>query len=129
MKKLNFKGLWLIVGLIYISAIFYFSLRFVEYSKPKYEHFDKVLHFNAYLFLMGYFTQIFERKNHFKLLMMFLLMGVSIEFLQLATGYRSFEFLDMIANTAGIICGGIITRTYFPELISKIDSLLYVDNA
>ena len=78
---------------------------------------------------MGYFTQVYKKKNHFKLLIMFTLMGVSIEFLQLASGYRTFEFLDMLANTSGIICGGVITRTYIPELITKLDSLLYVDNA
>jgi VanZ family protein len=129
MKKLNFKGLWLFLGLLYISSIFYFSLRYEKPSQPPFPHFDKILHFNAYLFLMGYFTQIYEKKNHFKVLIMFLLMGISIEFLQLASGYRSFEFLDIIANTFGIICGGIITRTYIPGLISKLDSLIYVDNA
>ncbi|WP_241558882.1 VanZ family protein [Halobacteriovorax sp. HLS] len=128
MKKLNLKILWLGLGITYIIAMFYFSLRYEKPGKPPFEHFDKILHFNAYLLLMGYFSLTHEKKNHFKLLITFVLMGISIEFLQLASGYRSFELLDVVANTAGLICGGIISRTYFPNLITKLDSLLYVDN-
>ena len=129
MKKLSLKTMWLIIGIVYIGIIFYLSLRYEKPSKPVFEHFDKILHYNAYLFLMGYFTLLFEKKNHFKLLVGFTSMGICIEFLQLATGYRSFELLDIVANTSGVICGGIISRNYFPNLISKLDSLLYVDNA
>jgi VanZ family protein len=129
MKKLSLKAMWIIIGICYIGAIFYFSLRQEKPSEPVFPHFDKVLHFNAYLFLMGYFSLLYEKKNHFKLLISFIVMGICIEFLQLASGYRSFELLDIFANTSGLICGGIISRSYFPNLITKLDRLLYVDNA
>ncbi len=121
--------MWLVFGLIYIGFIFYFSLRYEKPSKPVFEHFDKILHFNAYLCLMGYFALIYEKANHFKVMCSFIVMGICIEFLQMASGYRSFELLDMVANTSGLICGGIVSRTYFPNLIAKIDSFLYADNA
>lgn len=129
MKKLNLKSMWLVFGVIYIGAIFYYSLRYEKPSTPIFEHFDKILHFNAYLCLMGYFSLIYLKKNHLKVLCTFIVMGVCIELLQIATGYRSFEFLDIIANTSGLICGGVISRNYFPNLISRVDSFLYVDNA
>jgi glycopeptide antibiotics resistance protein len=35
----------------------------------------------------------------------FIAMGISLEFVQRALGYRSFEVLDMLANSAGVLLG------------------------
>jgi glycopeptide antibiotics resistance protein len=55
---------------------------------------------------MFLFCQIHARRLAYAL--GFTLMGVTLEFLQGMTGYRSFEVLDMAANTGGVALGWLI---------------------
>ena len=43
-------------------------------------------------------------------------MGITIEYLQRATGYRTFEYADMLANTAGVTLGLILSSTSMGKL-------------
>jgi len=38
----------------------------------------------------------------------FVAMGIALEFLQGMTGYRSFDAMDMIANTVGVAIGWLV---------------------
>lgn len=67
---------------------------------------DKIGHFAAYGGVMYWFCQLYVRKKtRIGLAAAFVAMGVIIEFIQGATGYRSFELLDMLADTAGVFLG------------------------
>jgi VanZ family protein len=67
---------------------------------------DKIGHFAAYGGVMYWFCKLYVRKKtRIGLAAAFVAMGVAIEFIQGATGYRSFELLDMLANTAGVLFG------------------------
>ena len=41
----------------------------------------------------------------------FPLLGVSMEYLQRMTGYRTFEYGDMAANTVGVLCALLAAQT------------------
>jgi VanZ family protein len=71
---------------------------------------DKLHHFAAYAFATGWWCALLRKWSQQILTITVLcLMGVIIEFLQGATGFRHFEVADMFANGLGAICGGLIT--------------------
>ncbi len=129
MKKLKLQKLWLLIGLIYIVVIFYLCLRRSTGTTPSFAHLDKIIHFSAYFIMMSYFAQILKKSSYKKAFIAFLLMGVLIEFLQLMTGYRSFELLDMVANTSGLLMGWLIFGNYFSNILLFVEKLLNFKNA
>ena len=60
-------------------------------------------HFFAYAGLMFLFAQLYARRLYFAL--GFIAMGIALEFLQGASGYRSYDSLDMMANALGVLAG------------------------
>ncbi|PIK13998.1 VanZ family protein [Halobacteriovorax sp. JY17] len=124
MKELKLQKIWLFIGLSYIAGIFYLCLRRSAPSTPPFEHFDKILHFSAYFFLMSYFTLILKKSSYKKVFILFVIMGILIEFLQLMTGYRSFELLDILANTTGLIVGLFTFGKYLSNILVHIENIL-----
>jgi len=67
---------------------------------------DKLGHLIAYGGLMYWFCLLYVRKQvRAAYAAGFIAMGIAIEFLQGWTGYRSFEVVDMVADTAGVALG------------------------
>lgn len=65
---------------------------------------DKLGHLGAYATLMLWFSQLYAGRNPRRAwAAAFIALGVGLEFAQAATGYRSFEWLDMVANTLGVV--------------------------
>jgi VanZ family protein len=93
---------YLAVGWAWAAAIVGLSL---TPSPPSIDvsHGDKAGHFFAYALLMFWFAQLYARRVFFAL--GFIAMGIALEFAQGATGYRSFDVVDMAANTLGVLAG------------------------
>jgi VanZ family protein len=67
---------------------------------------DKLGHLAAYGALMFWFSVLYrERRARIACAAGFIAMGVGLEFVQGALGYRSFELYDMAANTVGVLLG------------------------
>jgi VanZ family protein len=67
---------------------------------------DKLGHLAAYGGLMFWFCQLYAaHATRLGCAAAFIAMGIGLEFMQDATGYRSFELLDMAANTLGVLLG------------------------
>jgi VanZ family protein len=99
------RPLWLAVGWAIVAAIVWLSL---TSSPPKVdiEEGDKLGHLAGYGTLMFWFSQLYPEKSTRALYALgFAAMGVALEFAQGATGYRSFELADMLANALGVLCG------------------------
>src|SRR3954463_9159035 len=94
----------LALGWAWVAAIVYLSLM---PSPPKVdlEGGDKLGHFFASAVLAYWFCQFYFRRTRLAYLLAFVAMGVAIEFVQRATGYRSFELADMAANAVGVAAG------------------------
>ena len=61
---------------------------------------------------MLWFCQVFQKSAHRILVALLLIaLGVSMEFLQRMTGYRYFEYIDMLANSAGVLLGWALAGT------------------
>jgi VanZ family protein len=71
---------------------------------------DKLGHFVAYGWLMFWFAQLYARRLPWAA--GFVALGIALEFLQGALGYRTFDALDMVANTLGVLLGWGAARVY-----------------
>ena len=72
---------------------------------------DKLGHFMAYGSLMFWFSQLEVSRKRLLWALAFVAMGIGLELLQSLTTYRSYDPMDMAANTAGVILGGLLALT------------------
>ena len=67
---------------------------------------DKLGHVGAYALLMFWFARLYSKRGvQAAHAAAFVALGVGLEFVQGALGYRSFELLDMGANALGVGLG------------------------
>jgi glycopeptide antibiotics resistance protein len=66
---------------------------------------DKVGHFVAYGALMFWFSQLYQGRSRLLHGAGFIAMGIGLEFVQGALGYRTYEVFDMYANALGVLLG------------------------
>lgn len=67
---------------------------------------DKIGHFLAYGALMFWFGLLYrDPKPRIAYGVLWIGMGVALEFAQGAAGYRAYELADMAANTLGVLAG------------------------
>jgi VanZ family protein len=70
-----------------------------------FEQGDKLGHFLAYGTLMFWFSQLYEKRTRLAYAIGFIAMGIGLEFIQGALGYRTYEVFDMYANSLGVLLG------------------------
>lgn len=93
-----FKKLIYLTYIIYLS---YLSLKSVKPSEPPFPHFDKVAHCLAH-FILSYLF-VLNWKSLKLAFIQSLIFGVAIEVGQTFVPSRSFDVLDMLANTTGAL--------------------------
>jgi VanZ family protein len=104
MSKLRWS--WFALGWLWVAAIFYLSLMPHPPEPVHFRNADKLEHALAYSLLMLWFCQVYRQCTSRMLLAVLLLaMGIAIEYLQRETGYRTFEYADMLADTVGVMVG------------------------
>lgn len=116
---------WFFIGILAIALVLYLSLM---PDPPKFSGFlyaDKLEHLIAYTFLMGWFSQLYNSRTHqLTLVMIFCLMGISLEFIQGWGGHRFFEYADMAADTAGVFLGWWLSNNWCAGWLIRIDQAL-----
>ena len=125
MHKFRYAKLWLILGWLLVALIIFLSL----YPKPpqplEFEQSDKVSHILAYMILMLWFANIYpQRSSQLQLSIGFFVMGVCLEFLQGMTQYRTFSFIDMLANGMGILLALYLAKTRLATYLLRLDTWL-----
>ena len=101
------RRIWIMLGWVLVIGVIYLSL--TPDPQPTPVRFgDKIGHFAAYATLMGWWHQI--DRNAYRLALLFVLMGLSLEILQSFTGFRQADIFDMAANTVGVGIGWLIAR-------------------
>ena len=105
---LRARPLWLLLGWTMVFLIVYLSLTPAPVELPLGQG-DKIGHVLAYATLMSWFANLYEASvRRLTLALGFVALGVSLEFLQRWTGYRSFEVADMVAGAIGVAAGWIL---------------------
>ena len=124
---MHYRHIWLALGICYIGFILAGSLLKVpEISIMEFESRDKVIHFALYFILVAWFVQLYKT-NHARIIILIsaILLGMIIEHLQGMTAYRSFDYLDGLANSIGAVCAFLLAKTSFDSILFRIDARLY----
>jgi len=125
MQKLKLYKLWLAAGVVQIFIIIYLSLTPGVPSMPG-VHVDKLYHFLAYLVVTLWFVQLWQPRFHWVLLISFILLGVIMEIIQGGLSYRSFDFVDMLANACGVCSAVGLGRTRVAHLLASMECYVFV---
>ena len=85
---------------------------------------DKLAHFLACGGVMFWFSQLYATtRTRLAYAAGFIAMGITLEFVQGRLGYRSFEVLDMVANSVGALLGwaaALIIPRFLPAGIIRL---------
>jgi len=119
-RELRWFGLWLAVGWVLVGVVVYLSLtpHPVEIDLA---HGDKLGHMLAYAGLMTWFAQLYQRRAHAWWGIGFIALGIALEYMQGWTGYRDFEYLDMLADGAGVTAGWLLGGTAIARLLGGFE--------
>ena len=83
---------------------------------------DKLLHFVTYFGLSAGFSVLVCRPRSLYLVGFGLIIyGAVLEWLQSLTGYRYLEYLDMLANSCGVLVGLFIRFSPFPAWVRRLE--------
>lgn len=111
------------MGWLLILLVCYFSL---TSNPPKislqFEHLDKIEHMLSYMILMAWFAQLYHTKqSRIYYALFFIVLGITIEILQGLGGIRYFEYLDMLANSSGVVMGLLLTKGKRKDLLFLLE--------
>ena len=124
MTPLRLRPLWLAIGYAMIAAILWGSL-IPNPPQVDIEHGDKFEHLFSYGVLMYWFCQLYAAaRMRLAHAVAFVALGVAIEFAQRATGYRTFEYLDMLADALGVALGWTIAQLTGGETLRRAERVL-----
>ena len=113
---------WLTSAYVLVAAVVYFSLARLDVDIQA-EGGDKVAHVVAYALLTFWFMQIYVTLwPRVAIAAGLVALGIMLEFLQGYTGYRNFDYVDMISNTIGVALGWIAAPPRVPNLLARLES-------
>lgn len=111
-KDLKLKKIWFMFGWIMIFGICYFSLTpQIPNINPDWPNGDKLHHFLSYLIVTFWFMLISLPSSNTLILSAFFALGLIMEILQFFLPYRSFDFLDILANGGGCFLAFLLGNT------------------
>jgi VanZ family protein len=118
--ELRWTTAWLAIAWLLVLSVIVLSL--VRVAADPRPHGDKLGHILAYATLMFWFAQIYSLGRTRLLIASGLaLMGVALEIAQGFTGYRSFEYADMAANTIGVALGWLVGPPRTPNVLLLVE--------
>jgi hypothetical protein len=74
--------------------------------------------------MMIWFAQLYQRSLHGLWALGFIGLGAALEFVQGWSGFRSFEYLDMAADTAGVTAGWLLGGTAMAYVLTHVERRL-----
>lgn len=119
-RNLRWFTLWSAIGWLLISAVIYLSLT-PHPIEIDVEQGDKLGHTLAYFGMMTWFAQLYQRRVHVWWGLGFIVLGIALEYLQGWSGYRDFEYLDMVADGFGVTAGWLLGGTAVARLLSGLE--------
>src|SRR5262245_37633075 len=121
------RPFWLVVGWTLVMLVIYLSLTPAPVTLPMREG-DKISHALAYMVLMSWFANLYSSMSiRAAFAAGFIVLGVILEFVQLWTGYRSFELADMAAGAFGVAAGWLTAPPRLPNYLTFSERLWRTD--
>ncbi len=114
---------WRAIGWLLVALLIYLSLTPNPIDIDMDEG-DKIGHAFGYMGVMLWFVQLYERRRHVWWGIGFVALGIALEYLQGWTGYRNFEYLDMVADAVGVVGGWLLGGTALARLLLGLERRL-----
>lgn len=110
MSDLKYRRIWLCLGIGWVTLIVYLSVADLTLPQvPGFDFSDKLNHFLAYGFLMGWFGQLVKSwRSRWVFMAGLCVLGIAMEFVQGALPHRWFDVVDAAANTGGIVLAAVL---------------------
>jgi VanZ family protein len=121
-KNLRWFKLWSAIGWLIIATVIYLSLT-PDPIEIDMEQGDKLGHMLAYFVMMIWFSQLYLRRMHAWLASGFIVLGVALEYVQGWSGYRDFEYMDMLADAIGVSLAWAMGCTLMSRLLIDLERL------
>lgn len=103
--------LWSATAFALLALVVYLSLNHAPVQLPGDEG-GRFGHMAAYGSLMFMYARMYALpRGRLVIGAALVLVGIALECLQATTGYRTFEYADMTANTIGVVLGWLAQRT------------------
>jgi VanZ family protein len=113
---------WLFVGWLLIILIVYLSLVPNPPTLVSFDNSDKFEHAFAYATVSFWLCQIYLAvRSRIVVIVALIGLGVVLEYVQGWTGYRSFDVMDMLADSVGVLLGWLIALTPLGRLFAYIE--------
>lgn len=116
------RWLWFALGWLGVFLICYLSLMPNPPQPVSFWNADKLEHALAYCLLMLWFSQVYRsRLSRLSVALSLVALGILIEFLQRETGYRTFDYADMLSNATGVLMGWVWARTGLGRIFAYLE--------
>ncbi len=122
---LKLRYIWLAFGYGLVMLVVYLSLT----SNPiemdtGFPYEDKIFHALAYFVLMFWFAQIYHDKFQRNMIaLVFIFMGMTLEYIQSFDPNRVAEFADMVANATGVVLAFILALGPLKNMLLHFEGL------
>jgi VanZ family protein len=124
-RDLHWFKLWSVIGWLLIATVIYLSLT-PHPIEIDVEQGDKIGHALAYFAMMMWFAQLYQRRLHAWWGLGFIALGIALEYVQGWSGYRDFEYLDMVADAGGVTAGWLLGGTTAAHWLSALERRIQV---
>lgn len=122
MRELRLARLWLTLGWVLVGLLVFFSLVPAPPEPPGFPGVDKIMHLSAYTLVMFWFGLIYLPGRRLQIFVLgFVLLGIVLEFIQGLTGYRSFDYVDMLSNTLGVSLGWVLAKSPVSNTLALVE--------
>lgn len=96
------RRVWLAAGWLWVVGVWGLSLMPAPPQPFSFEFSDKLEHTAAYAFLMAWFSVVYRGCARLRAAVALTAMGWAVEIAQGMSGYRYFEWADVLADAAGV---------------------------
>ena len=121
---LKLRNLWLAIGYLLVGFVLFQSLSSHPIAMSGlFDYEDKLFHALAYFTLMAWFAQIYHlRTQRIVIALLFIFMGLMVEYLQSLNPDRYAEFGDMVANVTGVVLGFTLTMSAARNILLRVEN-------
>jgi VanZ family protein len=123
-ENLRWRTLWTIMGWTLVVAIIWLSVT-PDPPTIHVQNSDKYEHALAYGVLMFWFCQMYSGwKQRAAYGLAWTALGIALEYVQRALGYRTFDVLDMAADAVGVLLGWGLVLLAGSHLLARAETVL-----
>ncbi len=123
--NLKFRFIWLSIGYVLVFVVVYLSITTSPIKNLGIPYQDKISHALAYFSLMFWFAQIYHDKFQRNMIaIIFLFMGVLMEYIQSFELARTADMADILANTVGVGLGFLLAQTALKNVLVNLEKLV-----